>query len=158
MCSPGMIGLPPVYVEQQGVCVHPMPDAWRSEHRAEKRRRDKRSAAGQTGSTDGTLADISLPRGRVDAYALDAFPRYTGKKISAMKVSRVVGVAFGGERSSSIFMWPELSASAISSNRSAMLDDIPICISTGFNCTAGTSLYARSALPIAAPTIFATSA
>jgi hypothetical protein len=54
-------------------------------------------------------------------------------------------------------MWPELSASAISSNRSAMLDDIPICISTGFNCAAGASLYARSSLPIAAPTIFAVS-
>jgi hypothetical protein len=55
----------------------------------------------------------------------------------------VVGVVFAGDRGSSIFMWPELSASAISSNRSAMLDDIPICISTGFNCAAGTSLYVR---------------
>src|ERR1039457_947467 len=91
------------------------------------------------------------------AYARDAFPQYAGKKISATKVSRVVGVVFAGERSSRIFMWPELSASAISSNRSAMLDDIPIWISTGFNCAAGTWLYARSALPIAAPTIFATS-
>jgi hypothetical protein len=51
------------------------------------------------------------------AYALDAFPRQAGKKISATKLSRVVEVVFAGERGSSIFMWPELSASAISSNR-----------------------------------------
>src|SRR5580658_8106448 len=93
-----------------------------------------------------------------DPYARDALPRYAGKKVSATKVSRVVGVVVAGERDSSIFIWPEFWAAAISSNRSAMLDDIPICISMGFSCSARTSVYARSGLPIATPTIFATSA
>src|SRR5215467_1332935 len=78
--------------------------------------------------TRAACSRASVPAPEISGrYADRDFPLYRGTNVSAMNVSRDVGVVLARDRGSRARMWPEFSEADISSRRSAILADMPIC-------------------------------